>query len=470
MSTTQAASYPLPLPQELLTSNGRWISGANGRTYIFHGVNMVNKLPPYTLSATGFDTRSAQLLADHGINVVRVGVIYSAVEPAPGVYDDNYLNDIRATVDMLAAYGIMSLIDFHQDGWGPSFLGEGFPDWATLTGGHGIRPIENFPRLYKNPAVATAFDSFWNHAVKGPGDVPLQDRYAAAWARAVSVLSGAADPNCILGWELMNEPFPGSAWSDYTKPPFSNPTTDQALTDFTQRVVNAIRTVDQQRMIWYEPWVVFDAGIPTFIGPITDPGSVRRIGFAFHNYEKGPLYELVWDEALKHSKSSGDALLVTEFGATTEPWVIETQMDSADKAMMPVIYWAYSNRTPYQIEAFGKLVSSTEQALVYDPALPLVPDNLKEHKLAALCRPYPMSVGGVPQQWAYKRDTKTFQLTYAVKPAGDTVIFVPKRHYPRGINVVPGSFHWSFDPSNPQLLVIRGNPGVTEVTVQFTPA
>src|ERR1700674_5150573 len=109
MSTTPAPSNPLPLPQGFLMANGRWISDANNRTYISHGVNMVNKLPPYTRSATGFDGRSAQLLADNGINLVRVGVIYSAVEPAPGVYDDNYLKDILGTVDMLARYGIMSL-------------------------------------------------------------------------------------------------------------------------------------------------------------------------------------------------------------------------------------------------------------------------------------------------------------------------------------------------------------------------
>jgi len=95
---------------------------------IVHGVNMINKLPPYTLSATGFSNHDGELLASNGINAVRVGVIYSAVEPAPGLYVDQYLEDIKKTVEMLTSYGILSLIDFHQDGWGPSFIVRAFPN------------------------------------------------------------------------------------------------------------------------------------------------------------------------------------------------------------------------------------------------------------------------------------------------------------------------------------------------------
>jgi endoglycosylceramidase len=455
MSTLQ---FPLRLPHEFLMSNGRWIFGASGKTYIFHGVNMINKLPPYTLSATGFDTRSAQLLADNGLNVVRVGVIYSAVEPAPGVYDDDYLGKILETVNVLSSCGIMSLIDFHQDGWGPLFNCEGFPDWATFTGNNPIRPIGNFPKLCENPAVKTAFDNFWADA-KGPGGISLQTRYQNAWAHAAQVLSAPgklANPYCILGWELMNEPFPSSIH-----------TTDKLLTDFTQRLVNAVRKADPNRMIWYEPWVTFDEGTPTFMGQINDQ-SPRRIGFAFHNYGKGPFFETVWHNAREHSGKYGDALLATEFGnAKPKPVEIVIQMDSADKAMMPVIYWTYSNRTPYVIEFAGEIISSSEQGVVYDPALPLRGVNVNHDVLEALCRPYPMSVGGTPKSWVYRPLTKEFELTYAPK-AGGAVIFVPHCHYPNGIEVVPGRFKWSLDPTNPQLLVISNEIAAPEVTVKFS--
>jgi endoglycosylceramidase len=461
MLTTDADTSPLPLPTALLKSNGRWISDSYGRVYVFHGVSMVNKLPPYTLSATGFDERSARLLADNGLNVVRVGLIYSAVEPAPGVYDDEYLRDILKTVEMLADHGIMSLIDFHQDGWGPSFRCEGFPEWATFTDDHPIRPVSNFPLLYEDPAVKAAWDNLWNN-IEPPGIAPLQDGYGAAWAHAAGVLMRAKNPNCILGWEVMNEPNSGSGHQD---PP------NGALTRLTQNAVGAIRTVDTDHMIWYEPWVSFDLGTPTLIGPITDPGPVRRIGFAFHNYQVIEKYDEVWTNAENHSKATGDALLATEFGAKTTASEIEAVMQSVDSVMMSAIYWTYSNRTPYKIEVLGVPVSSADQGLVYDPSRELIPGNVWEEKLTAVVRPYPLSIAGTPQEWAFSPSTWTFNLTYEpgtyAEPTGNTYIFVPNLRYPKGATVeVSGGT--AFPDPNPQVLRIK-NSGPGTVTVKITP-
>ena len=66
---------------------------------------MVYKRPPYLPSAAGFGDDDAAFLARNGFDVVRLGVIYAAVEPSPGVYDDAYLANIYATVRTLAAPG-----------------------------------------------------------------------------------------------------------------------------------------------------------------------------------------------------------------------------------------------------------------------------------------------------------------------------------------------------------------------------
>src|SRR5689334_24422249 len=102
-------------PSSPLGHTGRWITDANGRVVILHGLNMVSKLPPYAPDATGFGDDDAAFLAAHGFNTVRVGIIYKAVEPTPGVYDDAYLQRIQSTVTTLAKHGIFSLLDFHQD-------------------------------------------------------------------------------------------------------------------------------------------------------------------------------------------------------------------------------------------------------------------------------------------------------------------------------------------------------------------
>ena len=82
---------------------GRWITDAQGRVLILHGLNMVYKRPPYAPDAIGFGADDARFLAADGFNAVRLGVIYAAVEPPPGVYDDAYLADRRTVDDARAA-------------------------------------------------------------------------------------------------------------------------------------------------------------------------------------------------------------------------------------------------------------------------------------------------------------------------------------------------------------------------------
>jgi hypothetical protein len=51
-------------------------------------------------------------------------------EHSPREYDDAYLASVRETTQLLAAEGIWTLLDFHQDLYSERFKGEGAPDWA----------------------------------------------------------------------------------------------------------------------------------------------------------------------------------------------------------------------------------------------------------------------------------------------------------------------------------------------------
>src|SRR5437764_9571397 len=86
--TAPAAAAGPALP---LGHAGRWITDARGRVVVLHGINMVYKRPPYSPDATGFGADDAAFLAREGLNTVRVGLIYKAVEPRPGHYDDRYI-------------------------------------------------------------------------------------------------------------------------------------------------------------------------------------------------------------------------------------------------------------------------------------------------------------------------------------------------------------------------------------------
>ena len=93
-----------------------------------------------------------------------------------------YLDQVERAVDLFERRGVYTIIDFHQDAWGPTlaapagttcpagsdpaFGWDGAPGWATLDGGAsrcapgGVREI--------SPAVLAAFAAFWNDA-PGPG-------------------------------------------------------------------------------------------------------------------------------------------------------------------------------------------------------------------------------------------------------------------------------------------------------------
>jgi endoglycosylceramidase len=171
------ASPTLPLSQQ-----DRWITDADGRVVILNGVNMVYKKPPYHPAAGGFDAADARFLREQGFNTVRLGIIYAGVEPAPGVYDQAYIEQIRATARALANEGIFFQLDFHQDLYNERFQGEGWPDWAVLDDGLPSAPQVGFPGNYLvNVGLNRAFVNFWANK-EGPGGVGLQDRWPSSSA------------------------------------------------------------------------------------------------------------------------------------------------------------------------------------------------------------------------------------------------------------------------------------------------
>src|ERR1700736_6283157 len=140
---------------------GRWITDTGGRVVVVHGINMVYKLPPYYPAAVGFGDDDAAFLRRIGFNAVRGGVIWKALEPRPGVYDDAYLAQIAGTVATLTRHGIVALLDFHQDMYNERFQGEGAPDWAVQDDGLPAFPQYGFPGNYLlMAALQHALDHF----------------------------------------------------------------------------------------------------------------------------------------------------------------------------------------------------------------------------------------------------------------------------------------------------------------------
>jgi endoglycosylceramidase len=387
----------------------RWITDRTGRVVVLHGLNMVYKVPPYYPAAAGFGADDAAFLERLGFNVVRVGVIWKAVEPKPGVYDDRYLTQIAGTVRTLAKHGILSLLDFHQDLYNERFQGEGAPDWAVQDDGL-PNPRNGFPINYAtNPALQRALDHFWANS-PGPGRIGLQDRYAAAWrhvARRFRAFPG------VLGYELLNEPSAGSQFvtclGSTGCPPF-----DAQLTAFNRRVAGTIRSVDRRTLVFYEPDVGFDFGVSTRLGAL----RAGPAGFAFHDYCLSasptgcPSEPRGFANALGYVAHSHDALILTEFGSNPFRGDLTPMVSLADRDMVPWIEWAYC--------PCHDPTGSTPDPLVLDPARPPTGSNLGQFAMSVLVEPFPQLVAGTPLSWAYDPATKTFQLRYSTAKANGT--------------------------------------------------
>jgi endoglycosylceramidase len=410
--TAQAA------PTTPLGHSGRWITDAKGRVVILHGVNMVYKRPPYYPAASGFGADDAAFLHRNGFNVVRLGLIYAGVEPSPGAYDDGYLNRIAATESTLAKHGVFSQLDFHQDMYNERFQGEGWPDWAVQDDGLPNQPQLGFPGNYFGmPAVIAAFDHFWADS-PGPGGVGLQDRYAAAWAHVASLFASNSE---TVGFDLLNEPWPGTPWANCLT--LSGcPAFDQgAMGPFYARVFRQIRAVDRQKLIWYEPNVLFNFGADTNLPSQGD----RSAGFSFHFYcstAAVPPYgtapcdqqaDHVLSNADKRASATGDALMLSEFGATDDLGTISMNVALADRHMVSWEYWHYCECQDPTTSGSGV------QAVVVDPGQPPTGSNVKQAKLDVLSQPYPQLVAGTPKGWRFDPATRILRLTYSTRgPAG----------------------------------------------------
>ena len=378
-----------------LSHAGRFITDARGRVVIVHGINMVYKLAPYYPSAIGFGDDDAAFLARIGFNAVRVGVIWTAVEPSPGVYDQAYLAHIESTVKTLARHGVLALLDFHQDMLEERFQGEGAPDWAIEDGGL-ANPALGFPGNYiANPALEHALDQFWANA-PGPGAVGLQDRFAGAWADVAARFKHAPS---VLGYELFNEPFPGTVWQPCLAAS-GCPAFDSTLTAFNRRIAAAIRRFDRRTLVFYEPNVLFNGGVATHVAGLRD----RAAAFSFHDYCAGAAPDGCASEtppftnALAHVARTGEAVMLTEFGATNAVGDLSGMVARADRFMVPWLEWAYCGCQDPTTSGPGNL-----QAIVIDPRRTPAGSNLELPTLRALVEPYPQVIAGTPRSWRFDR-------------------------------------------------------------------
>jgi len=118
-----------------IDSKERVMRDPKGRHTIFHGVNVVYKIPPYIPDAQVYDAQNSlndkdiDDLVSWGFNFVRLGVMWEAVETSPGNYNSTYIEEVDTMINKLGAKGIYTLVDAHQDVLARQICGEGMPNF-----------------------------------------------------------------------------------------------------------------------------------------------------------------------------------------------------------------------------------------------------------------------------------------------------------------------------------------------------
>ena len=334
-----------------------------GREMIFSGVNLVNKSPDgdYFCALT---PKVFENLRKAGFNVIRLGIIWDGLEPEPGIFDEKMFDCLDERIQWAKENDLYVLLDMHQDLYSVKFS-DGAPEWATLTEDkpHYTGHVWSDSYLI-SPAVQTAFDNFWKNTPASDG-IGIQDHYANLWKY---IAKRYANDTAIIGYDLMNEPFPGSpannfmplmiqayagilvasgtevpnpevlmeAWSVpesraeilltlqdtnlYKQVIFSTHEINQkfeqgALSDMYQKVTSAIREVDTNHIVFLEHSYFSNPGVPSSLLPVKDmQGRIdTKVAYSPHGYD------LVVDtEAYTNASSSRVKFLFDQAEATSK--------------------------------------------------------------------------------------------------------------------------------------------------------
>jgi hypothetical protein len=250
----------------VIRSRGRRFVDDQGRTLLLRGINLggSSKVPAVPNGAThvreGFlDHRRVSFvgrpfaledadehlgrLRSWGFTFARLLVTWEAIEHAgPGIYDEAYLDYVRAIAARADRHGISLVIDPHQDMWSRFSGGDGAPGWTLEAAGFDLAHLDATGaavthQLHGDPmprvlwvtnggklAAATMFTLFFGGSDFAPRTTAdgrpiqeyLQRHYIDAFARVAERLRDL--PN-VIGYGTMNEPLCGYiGWGDLTVP------------------------------------------------------------------------------------------------------------------------------------------------------------------------------------------------------------------------------------------------------------
>ena len=433
-----------------------------GRQLILHGLNTISKNPAdYYQFLEVSETDVEKQDKEYGFNFVRYGIMWDGIEPQKDSFDETYLDKVEERVNWHTSRGMYVMLDMHQDLYSFEFGGDGAPAWAIQPNGHPINSENasgiNWQLKYNDPAVIAAFQNFWQYNRYKE----LQEHYILSWQK---VAERFKNNPYVIGYDLMNEPNSGNPVEDLLGVFEKN-----LLKDFYNRLIPALRSVDNQKYLIYEPIAgSVVGGLPSGLPKMNDTRSAPRLGYAPHFYSVfslsasdpygafDKLQVALWKlNRTKEIKMQNCPMIIGEFGLdrihTGFDEYLDDVMNIADELEGGWAYWANGFNLDWG---------------------PFNPDHSLSPIGEQLIRTYPKAVQGKINSFSLDRTSKKFILNYQViaSISQPTEIFVPNRFYPNGYNVVvSGTTNYTKETdATKQLLKIKVNES-KEVTIEIVP-
>jgi endoglycosylceramidase len=417
------------------------IRDSEGRAVVLRGVNLAgaHKNAPYTDDFTPADY--ARLRADWGMTAIRFLITWSAVEPTRGQYDDAYLAWVKERMQWAHDAGLAVVIDMHQDVYGEGFGFDGAPAWTCDVANYeGFVAKQPWGINYADPKVMACFDHLWT-------DAGTQREMAAAWRHVAEAL---ADEPAIIGFDPINEP----SWGSQAVATFE----PNQLQPFYEQMIAAVREKAPHWVAFVEPSSTRALGFSTKLTPFESPDVV----YAPH------LYDVAAESSGMFDPAKATALVDTALDLQRDADMLGTPMwigeyggngiDPQIGAYMDAIYggvsfvgagsmtWAYDKGGGYCLLDMNGL-----------EVAPLV---------AAVVRPAPALVAGLPLRWSYDPASRAFELQLQADASitAPTVILAPTRLYPNGVNVECGGCTVETVSNEIRLGAMTGDPAIARIT------
>ena len=466
----------------------RFILDNEGRYSIFHGANVVVKLPPYLPDLDKFDPFMSlnteydfEVMKKMGFNMIRLGVIWESVEREPDVYDMEYLDKVEEIINDLGKKGIYTMVDAHQDVFSRNFCGEGVPyfyaneleyddkcDASIVTqflgfvgacktmsdfdfnyDENGLPEIEDckknsFAQYHFLAGFSSAYKQFYLNKAN------IQDKFVEFWKVVVKRFKGN---KYIIGYDFWNEPSPGGFLEDF-KNIIPGRADQYSILPVYKKLEEALREIDPNYILYFENTPIPDT-LPIFGGLVWGTMKEKPSGddvpqvYNFHSYccvaganvcsngepsLKDSLnlctnyHKNKFKKEIENAKENlNTPLFLSEFGACSDSEACYNEiMNVITLCEENFISWSYWNYKPYGDHTTSAIAMVEYEGIFNDDG------TIQTIKEKGLSRAYVQYYQGKPIDFKFEEESSTnFETSfeYHADIKEPTVLFYNKEFF-----------------------------------------